>query len=277
VRQTTGQNFVALSKPEANDNDENPEWIWLPNSIVVGAGNEIAPVRLLRRTRNLLAHRLFVDLYGAQSLRRLAGIEWRYPHGILQTFRRRALGGRGDFVVWGFTREARHSWVNSKLLTPYGAGQNDTEASNKFWEAFDLLTRHGLVEFVPHLVSSRVSAETPEPDVLHPLATSNGEPDERAITLAAARAACAILTKDQNELAIEILDDDCPIVPVERDFEQVQLIGIPRLRYRPQTEATAGWHAVWSQERAERVAWFKDMEAAALGKQGNRSAANVRH
>jgi hypothetical protein len=40
-----------------------PEWIWLPNALVDGAADEIAPIKLLRPTHNLSALRLFVKLY----------------------------------------------------------------------------------------------------------------------------------------------------------------------------------------------------------------------
>jgi hypothetical protein len=40
-----------------------PDWIWLPNTIVTGAAGETAPVHLLRQAQNPSALRLFVDLY----------------------------------------------------------------------------------------------------------------------------------------------------------------------------------------------------------------------
>lgn len=242
-----------------------PEWnqIWLPNSIVVGAGLATPPIKRLRRAQNPLALRLFVDLYASQYLPRYNGIEWSYPHGIRSTFKAWSVGERGLFKVWGFTPDSEpQSWTGSRLLAPYGAGQGNTEADNAFWGAFELLVRLGLIEMVPHLVANEVGPETPEPDLIHPVPVNNGMEEERAITAAAEQAARTMVPPKRWEFARDERGN-VPIVPISIEYERFQLIGIPRLVYRPQTEVTEHWLARGTKAWAQWVRAFEALEEAA--------------
>lgn len=52
-----------------------PDWIWLPNSLIDGAGANVAPpVELVRQTLNGAALRLLIDLYHAHELASDGGI-----------------------------------------------------------------------------------------------------------------------------------------------------------------------------------------------------------
>ena len=57
--------------------DERPQWIWLPNSLVLGAGNERPPLRLARETQDVLVLRLLVDLYDGENLAEDGGVSRR--------------------------------------------------------------------------------------------------------------------------------------------------------------------------------------------------------
>jgi hypothetical protein len=43
------------------------QWVWLPNTIVTSAANEIPPIERIRQSQNVAALRLFIDLYAEHS------------------------------------------------------------------------------------------------------------------------------------------------------------------------------------------------------------------
>jgi hypothetical protein len=54
--------------------DTDPDWIWLPNTLVTGAAGETPPIELVRQGQDAMTLRLLVDLYHAQNLRDDGGI-----------------------------------------------------------------------------------------------------------------------------------------------------------------------------------------------------------
>ncbi|OBZ96739.1 hypothetical protein ADU59_03085 [Pararhizobium polonicum] len=201
----------------ALDQLANPEWIWLPNSLVEGAGNETPPVKLLRQTQDLNALRLFVDLYYHHDLAGSGGVEWRKGIGIRQLYERKPIGEHGIYKIWGFQPSTTQTFRD----VPYWF--------EGFWAAWDILRDAGLVEFVAHLVES----DGADAEIVHPLPWGNGEKEEIAITIAALEAGRA--------MAPFFSDDRTLLVPVSRLRPNVQLIGVARMKYRPQTARTAEW------------------------------------
>lgn len=247
-------------EPEPEPEPSRGNLIWLPNALVVGSGDATPPIKRLRRAQTPLALRLFIDLYASQYLPRHNGIEWGYPHGILSTFKAWPVGERGLFQVWGFTADSQQTWPGSRLLAPYGAGQGNAEADGVFWEAFNCLVRLRLVEMVPHLIANEVGPKTPHPDVIHPAPVDNGTAEERAITAAAEQAARAMVPPERWDFARQ--RGNVPIVPVPVEYERFQLIGIPRLAYRPQTDVTSNWLAKGTKKWAQKVLDFQVLEAS---------------
>ena len=92
----------------------------------------------------------------------------------------------------------------------------------------------GLVEWVPYLFDG------PESEPIHPLNEQGAIEDERALYSACADAAERCLTETQYEVA---MSKGGVLVPVPKHIEQVHLIGVARLRYRPHTRLTAAWWA----------------------------------
>ena len=68
VKDERGQ-FEIAPKPAGDPLD----WIWLPNSLVVGAQVEVPPVELVRQTQDVMTLRMLVDFYHAQNLREDGG------------------------------------------------------------------------------------------------------------------------------------------------------------------------------------------------------------
>ena len=94
--------------PNPNGHQEMRNLIWLPNELVSGASDETPPVERVRQVQDVMALRLFVDLYHAQALVEDGGIArdvtWK-------TYERFMVGQQGQFSVWGFREET--SWVQS--------------------------------------------------------------------------------------------------------------------------------------------------------------------
>ncbi|WP_207901331.1 hypothetical protein [Acidipila rosea] len=210
--------------------------IWLPNSIVMGAGHEASPLQRLRSAGNLLALRLFVEFYEAHNLRDYGGIR---PELIRMRYQRKKIGEYGAHVIWGFLPETKSlSWEG--LFAPHQHLEpRQADAPSPVWESVALLEQMGLLTFVPHIVeNSSMSAES-----IHPYGTggSDEDPLEREIAYAADSAAREMCI----ESALERAENSgyrhlCPVIVTLPD---VQMVGIARLRYRPHTTRTAAWHA----------------------------------
>ncbi|NTF62085.1 hypothetical protein G6L91_11465 [Agrobacterium rhizogenes] len=196
---------------------ENPEWIWLPNSLVEGATDETPPLKLLRQAQHLRALWLFIELYYHHDLAGSGGVEWRNGIGIREQYERREVAQHGIHKVWAFTQGNLTVWK----AAPF--------AFDDFWETFKIIKDAGLVEFVPHLVES----DLPEAEIIHPLAFLSGEPGEIEIGIAAVEAG--------RHMAPYFDDDRTLIVPVSKLRPNVQLVGVVRMKYRPQTARTAQW------------------------------------
>lgn len=225
-----------FSVVERDEEAFKPDWIWLPSSLVDGAADEMPPVELVRQSQNVQALRMLVDLYHAQSLARDGGVHWGQ---IRENYDRIKLCERGQYVVWGFAVRGNQTvTVSAPVAAPiYGKtqGQEEKAANAEFWAALGIIIGLGLAEFVAHLVE----ADTPSAAVLHPLPDEGtGELRERGITSAALRAA---LELSPEHVQTRILSEGLLAVPLERHLQKVELIGLLRLRYRAQTQATAEW------------------------------------
>lgn len=221
------------------------DWIWLPNALIDGAAGETSPIELLRQSQSLHAIQLFVDLYQAQSLANVGGVHWRQ---LRTKYDRVKVGERGKYVVWGFS--SPNSYGVFDTIAPFVVGKpvaehRKLESGKKqlvFWDALAVIRNIGLAECVGHIVD----ADTNEAEVVHPYAVGNGELGERVISLEAHRAGLALLTEGQRDWAEE---RSLHLLPAERHRENVQLMGLLRLRYRARTAATASWYdpAKWEE------------------------------
>jgi hypothetical protein len=223
-----------------------PVWIWLPNALVEGADAETPPVELVRQTDDVLTLRLLVNLYGAQNLEEDGGIHFRQ---IREFYARHRVGEQGPYVVWGFTPKPATAFLTAPFVAPHMTGKTDEKGSDTgwpgFWACWIRLQTLGLVEFVGHLVH----ADTAEGEIIHPMALGNtGLQIEREVCQAADFAAATMLTLDQGEWAHE--RGVVIFAPVLRHIEDVQMVGIARLRYRPRTNRTLSFMSREAEWRA---------------------------
>lgn len=198
----------------------NPEWIWLPKALVDGAAGETPPIKLLRQSQDLAALRLFIDLYYHHDLAGSGGVEWRQGIGIRKPYIRTEIAQHGIYKVWAFKPDPDAS-VQSYKTAPFWF--------DAIWDAWHLLMEAGLIELVAHLVES----DKEDAEIIHPLPFGSGEQGEIAISAAALTAG--------RLMAPFFTDKSTMLIPVSKLRPHVQLIGIARMKYRPQTARTAEW------------------------------------
>src|SRR5690606_37883389 len=86
-----------LHKPSDED-----KLLWLPNTLVDGAGNEAPPIAKLREAGNLDLLQKFIQLYGLQDLDNDGGL----PRSIAWSeFERETICSIGQFILYGFSNE----------------------------------------------------------------------------------------------------------------------------------------------------------------------------
>ncbi|MBX3492132.1 MAG: hypothetical protein KF899_04175 [Parvibaculum sp.] len=233
VKHQGGQKF----SDAASEDQSVPDWIWIPNAVVDGATGEAPPVERLRQIGNILALRIFCDLYHAQDLPSDGGLPWRRGEMIQKPYERIEVGRRGPYVIWGFRPNTTQSWSDSPLVNTRVQGKDRQllGGGQIFWDAWNILEADGLVHFVTHLVESEGG------EIFHPLPIENGEPAEQAIRDAAISASWAMVSPDQWKRATT-QEKIQMTAPVLAKYQQVQLVGIARLRYRPNTMATTIWY-----------------------------------
>jgi hypothetical protein len=243
-----GETFSA--DPPAREAKE--DFIWLPNGIVTGITGEPSPVKRLRQARNLDALRLLVDLYQAQSLADDGGISRKVMQG--GPYRRKLCGTCGNRFVWGFTRQQpyAHAYFGEEATLFFWQRETVSQSTELgLWSALNALLAMGLLVWVPHLVENEDKNSEP---IIGIAWNGRGEPLEQSVAVAANAAARRIL----SEVILDHgADDEDVVVPVWQTMPQVQMLDIFRLRYRPQTQATARWLRQMKESTSE---WVRDYE-----------------
>lgn len=225
-----------------------PDWIWLPNSIIDGLNSATAPVARLREAQDVMLLRLFVDLYHGQHLGEHGGVS---PQFIYVKFERERVGEQGPYVVWGFRRQ--NVWVTWEGFTrchrheaPADEAKQGDRRGVYFFSRLEMLEALHLSHWVPHLMES----DQLEAMVIHPYGLGGGEALEDAIGVAAHQAGEAMLTPGQMK---RVEDHGLRLVPVIRHIASVQMVGILRMRHRPHTRVTSAWWAKYNEEGKEHL------------------------
>ena len=233
---------MVRSPPKTSETETPPEWIWLPNALVDGVGVETPPIEIARESGRPAALRLLVDLYAAQSLAENGGVHWRR---LRLSYERERVGQQGIYVVWGFTKKTKETWGSVPFVEAHMTPGKDREAGFKtFWEALEILTLAGLVEFVGHVIDH----DPDEGAVIHPYSWPNGEPAERD-----GLAYLVLARGSQGDMRTTSWSAEAA-----------------RLKYRARSTATAAWMA----KTAEWEALAKQFTDLAAGTKSNVKAAS---
>ncbi|HDS1734138.1 hypothetical protein [Pseudomonas sp. BP8] len=210
-----------LSKPKDTDG-----FIWLPNEIVDGAGNEVPPVRRLRERGDAFLFRKFIQLYGAQDLTADGGL----PRTLVRSvYSREKICPVGAFVVYGFKHETTSCSAVGVLAECNG--QEDDDGNKGGWIVLTPLHSMGLIEEGRYMTES----EDHESEILYPMNADTEEATYGLVPFFDLNGGAGFARK------IEIYH---PLVGIAlRDLNAPTLIGVFRLVYRPKTAKTTVWYA----------------------------------
>jgi hypothetical protein len=248
--------------------DKEPDWIWLPKELIMGAVNETPPVERIRQTQDAMTLRLFVDLYHAQNLREDGGISREF---VYESYKRVKVGEQAQYVVWGFKKESQ--WVSWNDAIMCHKRDRLTEEEKKaggnpgidFFRRMGQLVSTGLIEWIPYLFDS----DTIDAEPIHPYRLGYSDCLEDQIGFSAYEAGAKLLSDDQIKRA---QNDHLWLAPVPRHFSNVQMIGIARLRYRPKTKLTGAW---WSELHEKGAKYLVQYRRIAKGEAGAMTAYNL--
>lgn len=210
-----------LAVPEDAD-----DLIWLPNTLVTGAGQEVPPLARLRQSQNLEHLQAFIDLYALHDLAGDGGLPrsliWK-PYDV-----REHICDRGQFKVYGFRSSKSMRYCNAdgplKVFLGRKAGKGTA------WEFIGALESMGLIETIDYLAESEES----DSELIHAL---TGDDYARATREAAATMAAELPGGFKYEVdAFEY------VLPVPNHMTKATVVGVFRLKYRPHTSRTAAWY-----------------------------------
>ena len=228
--------------------EAEPEWIWLPNTLVDGIDGEPAPIEMVRQSGRPAALRLLIDLYGAQELADIGGVHWRQ---LRKEYSREKLGQQGLHAIWGFRLSTLKAWDSAPFVKPHltgkmvadGQGGKRDAGWQNFWDALAISEHIGLVYFVPHIVEHD-HEEGERAAVVHPYGWPVGEPIEQQLAVAAHNAGGRMLAEwKRAEMQRTGQGEGMLLLPVKSHIVDVQMVGLARLRFRTRSSATAIWVA----------------------------------
>lgn len=211
--------------------DDTASMLWLPNTLVSGAGSEAPPVTRLRQAQNLEHLQTFIELYGVQDLAGDGGL----PRNLVwKLYERERICDTGQFVVWGF-REAENGlrYCNTRGPLERFVKRKVREESAS-WVCLGALERMGLLETVDYLAEG----DSYDAELIHAL---TGDKDADAANESAWALAASLPGGFQYKA-----EGFAYVLPVLRHIEAPAVAGVSRLVYRPHTKLTAAW---WARHR----------------------------
>jgi hypothetical protein len=199
--------------------------IWLPNTLVDGAGDGPVPIARLRQTQRLDYLQAYIELYGLQDLEGDGGL----PRDLLnQVYSRVHICDAGPFRVYGFDHGSQHCWTRGPLARFHLEGKNAPPGGWPSWNFLHTLDSLGLLEWIFYLAEG----SSPDAELMHAL-TGDKHAD---ITLNAAT--CALDGLPDWVSGRQASTDHEFILPVLRHVEAASVVGVARLTHRPHTTAT---------------------------------------
>ena len=206
--------------------------IWLPNELVSGTGeSEASPVAHVRRSEDVMALRLLVDLYRDQNLRDDGGISRRV---LRREFKRDQVDKVRRYNIFAFT-PGEYLARNTGAAACHFAGTGGSDFDHRL----SILRECGLIDFIPHLCES----PSPDSEIIHPCGldwTPQGLLDpENEVSWLANEAAKAMA--DPTKYMQAVTASAMLFIPVSKDYPHAHVVGIARMRHRPRTMRTIRW------------------------------------
>jgi len=249
ARQALNLGYLAFEDGEWSEL-QGHKLTWLPKSFVEWNDDDRPPVERVRRGRDPEAFRLLIDLYADQDLAELGGTSRCF---FIQ-FSRDQLVSVGAYKVWRFHhRQEMLRWSeitekHRRLKSELSQREID-DGKNEAVDGFDrrgLLYDAGVLEWVFYLAED----DGKHSPLIHPVLVERGgkvdwaapesEIGAYAVMAGMFLEGCSYQSEAQHRL--ERLNYEM-ILPAERILRKVQLVAIPRLRYRAKTSNAARWLA----------------------------------
>lgn len=203
------------------------ELIWLPNTLVTGARDEVPPVARLRQGQDVEFLQAFVELYGSHELDGDGGLPRSLVYGAFEPGEH--ICDFGQYRVKGFSRKNSTCFCIGPLK-PF-LGKKDAGGESRVWQFVYALKRMGLLETVDYLAES----ESPDAELVCALSG-----DEHAIAVADAAAELAAELPAGFKYSAESYDYTLPVLD---HLHGAAMVTVYRLVYRPHTTKTAAWYA----------------------------------
>lgn len=214
-----------LVKPESVE-----DYLWLPNTLVTGAGNEVPPLAKLRQAQNLDWLACFIELYGAQDLAADGGLPRILYHKPFKTRTKICEWGQYDMI--GFQSDGmRYCTPEGPLARLKAETKTEPKGGWPSWNFLHAIEGMGLLERADYLAESEDNGS----ELIHPLSG-----DDLADTVAGA--AYNLAESLPGGFQYEAQNYDY-VLPVPRHMARTAVVGIARLRYRPRTSRTSAWWA----------------------------------
>ncbi|MEQ9546416.1 MAG: hypothetical protein RIK85_10465 [Marinobacter sp.] len=217
-----------LKKPK-----DDGQLIWLPNTIIDGAGKEIPPITKLRESGNKDLLQKFIELYFEQDLESDGGI----PRSIAwSTYSRTVIGPVGPFTLYGFDHESTMSCTTGPLEE--FRGHEDEDGNKSAWTILNPLRAMGLLQHVLYM------AESPdqESELIYPITPETDKATESLL--------CWLEEKEAHGFTTKAAEFDHHGIAMHH-IKKATLVGFLRLTYRPKTSKTSRW---WARERQQEEA-----------------------
>nr|WP_314467971.1 hypothetical protein [uncultured Novosphingobium sp.] len=220
--------------PETMAIDPRPDWVWLPNSLIDGIGEQDSPVEVLRQTQSVLVLKLMIDLYHVHAL----GFDGGIPKDMIWgEYTRSTSVSDNNFIAWSFKTNDVYDFSVNPNSSFYKAflSHSPKNGNELFWEAIENLRKAGLLSFVPHLFES----DKPDAEIICPIVEAV---PGRDVTEAEALLYKAITSAGEKlSRAVRPSERSGPVFPVARHIKDVVCKSIVRLRHRPHTAVTSEW------------------------------------
>lgn len=217
-----------LPKYRLQKSGNDADLVWIPNTIIDGAGNEIPPITKLRERGNLQLLEKFIKLYHEQDLESDGGI----PRTIARTeFQRERIGDIGPFTLYGFKFDSQTANAVG-IFTEY-AGQKDDEGNCGAWMVLHPLEELGLLQHTFYMAESA----NYEAELLYPITEETQAAIEQLWEWAEQMEMHGFLDKREQFDHFAI---------ATRHIKEASLVGCLRLHYRPHTSKTSRW---WAMEK----------------------------
>jgi hypothetical protein len=212
-----------LTKPK-----EDELMLWLPNTLVDGAGKEVPPITKLRESCNVDLLQKFIELYDVQDLETDGGI----PRTIAWVeYERTKICPVGPFTLYGFD-ESEMLATARDLFAEY-SGAEDESGSRGAWTILRPLIDMGLIQYVTYMAESRDK----ESELIYPV---NPETNEAIDSL--------LLWLEESGgkgFAFKAEEFEHHGIAMAH-IKQATMVGLLRMTYRPKTSKTSRW---WARDR----------------------------